>query len=287
MKNKEKELVYNWSGERLETFIVNDITLEHLHRYAFASNFVKEKKILDIACGEGYGANLLSQYATHVTGIDIDNSSIKKAIDKYTSPNINFKQGSATEIPLPDNSIDVVVSFETLEHLAEHDQMIKEIKRILIPMGLLIMSTPDKLNYSDKNDLKNSFHIKELYENEFRDLIKNYFKDVIFFQQQSSYSSVIIGEKNCQLKISEGDFNQINTNSEFSPYYHIVLASDNHEITGISHLSIFRGLPSYRETVIQAEQDVKNTITYKVGNFFLAPFKAINAFIKKIFLSRQ
>lgn len=283
MRKKEKELVYNWSGERLETFIINQVSLEHLHRYAFALNFVKGKRILDIACGEGYGVKLLSQYATHITGVDIDENSIKKAIHKYESPNISFKLGSATEIPIPDNSIDVVVSFETLEHLAEHDQMMKEIKRVLSPSGLLIMSTPDKLNYSDKNESKNPFHIKELYENEFRLLINNHFKTSSFFKQQSSYSSVLFGGKACTLNVFEGNFNEIKSNIDFAPLYIVALASDKIELTDINHLSIFRGLPSYQDTVKQAEKDVINTITYKVGHFILAPLKALMSIIKKIF----
>jgi 2-polyprenyl-3-methyl-5-hydroxy-6-metoxy-1,4-benzoquinol methylase len=65
-----------------------------------------------------------------------------------------------------------VVSFETLEHHDKHDEMFLEIKRILRPGGLLLMSTPEKLFYTDLPNVQNEFHVKELYLEEFRDLGK-------------------------------------------------------------------------------------------------------------------
>ena len=82
----------SWTGERLETTITSEVMLEHLHRYAFAIEISKNKKVLDIACGEGYGSNLMSKSAAEVTGIDIDETTInnasKKYFDKKSSPSI-------------------------------------------------------------------------------------------------------------------------------------------------------------------------------------------------------
>ena len=80
-KNKE------WTKERLETFITNGAMLEHLHRYAMLSEIVKGKTVLDIACGEGYGSNILSKNANKVIAIDIDAATIKKASIKYKKEN--------------------------------------------------------------------------------------------------------------------------------------------------------------------------------------------------------
>lgn len=278
---KNNDAIYNWSGERLETFIVNDTMLEHLHRYALAMNIAKGKKVLDIACGEGYGTHLLSKNALEVTGVDIETIVIEKAAKKYSNANIRFKVGSATNIPLPENSVDVVVSFETLEHLADHYLMMSEIKRVLTPSGILIISTPDKLNYADKNELKNVFHIKELYKEEFRLLIKHFFKNTIFLEQRSSFSSIILGEKPEMLTHLQGDYDQITT-GEFEPYYHIAVASDNNELPLLNYSGIFRGLPPYNEIVHRSEQNVRKTITYKVGNIILFPFKIIRSVLKKI-----
>src|SRR4030095_11468436 len=139
-----------WTGERLEPFVFNEATVEHLHRYAIARDYIKDKTVLDIACGEGYGAVLLSQEAKFVSGVDGDNETILKAKGKYKAKNLEFRMGKAEDIPFKDAEFDVVTCFETLEHATEHQKIISEFKRVLKPDGLLILSTPDKKNYSDK-----------------------------------------------------------------------------------------------------------------------------------------
>jgi ubiquinone/menaquinone biosynthesis C-methylase UbiE len=106
-----------WSGERIETFVLNQTTVEHLHRYGIAMQFAAGKTVLDIACGEGYGSKLLSSKALRVTGVDIDFETIANAKQKYISPNLTFTQGSADKIPVEDASIDVVISFETIDYI--------------------------------------------------------------------------------------------------------------------------------------------------------------------------
>src|ERR1035438_3461036 len=110
----------NWTGERLETHIYNYNTIEHLHRYAMATQLVTDKIVLDIASGEGYGSNLLSKFSKKVYGVDISAETIELASKKYLKNNLQFKVGSTSNIPIPDNTIDVVVSFETIEHHNQH-----------------------------------------------------------------------------------------------------------------------------------------------------------------------
>jgi protein-L-isoaspartate O-methyltransferase len=69
----------NWTGERLETFIYGDTAVEHLHRYSMASTLIKDRVVLDIASGEGYGSLLLSKIARQVIGVDIDEQVVKNA----------------------------------------------------------------------------------------------------------------------------------------------------------------------------------------------------------------
>ncbi len=185
----------NWTGERLETFITNETMTEHLHRYALAMEFIAGKKVLDIACGEGYGTNLMAKKALHVTGVDIDNTSIENAKKKYTAGNIVFATGSVLKIPAPNNSFDVITCFETLEHISEQEEMLAELKRVLSPSGILLISTPDKKNYSDKTGYKNPFHKKELYEQEFKKLVSSYFPNTCFYRQNSYSGSMILNEK--------------------------------------------------------------------------------------------
>ena len=141
-----------------------EISFEHWHRYLWVEPFIAGKAILDIACGEGYGAALLARSAAHVTGVDSDGDTLDHARATYAQPNLDFICGSAQEIPLVGTHLfDVVVSFETIEHLGEEDQryFLAEIKRVLKPDGIAVFSTPNRTIYSDKPRYRNPFHIKE------------------------------------------------------------------------------------------------------------------------------
>jgi len=172
-----------WTGERLETFVYNEAMIEHLHRYAIAMEYVKSKTVLDIACGEGYGSNLLAKDARDVTGVDIDSKTVSDASKKYQKHNLKFVQGKVEEMPVADNSFDVVVSFETLEHSNDHEKIFGEIKRVLKPGGLLIISTPEKKNYSDQPGGQNPYHLQEVYKHEFIELVKRHFSYHYCFHQ--------------------------------------------------------------------------------------------------------
>ena len=271
----------NWTGERLETFVLNENTIEHLHRYAIASNYVKNKVVLDIASGEGYGSNLLSQYAEKVYGVDIDENTIELAKLKYVSKKIEFKVGRADLIPIKDNTIDVVVSFETLEHHDKHDEMMIEIKRVLKPDGILIISTPDKKFYSDEKNYKNPHHRKELYLDEFKILIKKHFNYTEFYFQNMFKGSLVISEnKDGNFKIYEGNYTSINRNLDFNPMYILAVAG----IKKIEFNIVESGFRSKLIDQIELERNlvearigginwIKNQWSYKIGNALLKPLK--------------
>ncbi|MDY0987411.1 class I SAM-dependent methyltransferase [Flavobacterium sp. CFBP9031] len=265
----------NWTGERLETFVYNRIAIEHLHRYAITNNYIKGKIILDIASGEGYGAALMSKEASFVYGVDIDKEAISKAKLKYTQKNIEFLEGSTNAIPLDDNTIDVVISFETIEHHDEHDKMMLEIKRVLKPDGIVIISTPDKLYYSEERNLLNEFHVKELYKHEFKNLINNYFNHQQLLTQLYNNGNSIIQndiEKN-NLMLYYGNYLSIK-NRAVKPMFLISIASDfefeKHD------LSIFDG-GYFVKNELMAE--FRGSNTYKIGHLVLLPIK----YLKRIF----
>ena len=149
-----------WTGERLVPTCRGQILYEHLHRYAVAVTLAHGKRVLDIACGEGYGSNLLAAAGAEVIGIDIAPDVIAHAKRAYPRQNLIFREGSCLNIPMDDKSIDLVVSFETIEHVWDEQQVtfLREIERVLKPEGLLLMSTPNKLLYSDQPNHKNPFH---------------------------------------------------------------------------------------------------------------------------------
>ncbi|TAM01264.1 MAG: methyltransferase domain-containing protein [Paraburkholderia sp.] len=184
-----------FTGERYVPTEEGDMRYEHLHRYGWAAQTVKGLHVLDIACGEGYGSAILAKYAKDVTGVDISHEAVEHAVARYGDvPNLSFRQGSATAIPLADASVDAVVSFETLEHLTQHDEMLAEIHRVLKPGGFLILSSPNKKVYSDDRNFKNEFHVRELYFAELDALVKRYFSGVTYYGQRLATSSVILPE---------------------------------------------------------------------------------------------
>jgi ubiquinone/menaquinone biosynthesis C-methylase UbiE len=241
---------------------------EHLHRYAIAKDICKGKIVLDIASGEGYGSAFIASTAKEVTGVDLDQYAVEDAIEKYKMRNLVFKQGSATDIPLDDNSVEMVISFETLEHHNMHEEMMKEVKRVLKPDGMLVISTPDKLIYSDKKNYQNKYHVKELYEKEFKNLVQNEFKYSAFFKQRAFFASMITPEdvKNTDaINFYKGNYSSLYEESGLEAEYLIAFASDEPIVYGNSSLFIDEDFSN------KLESKIKNSTRYKFGNFFLNP----------------
>lgn len=157
---------------------------DHIARYKFASQYVVNKKVLDVACGTGYGSKyLLSQGAKEVVGVDISDEAIKYARQHYTDDKLIFLKADATNLSFPESFFDVVVSFETIEHLENYQKYLSEINRILKTDGILLISSPNRLVTSPdypkrKKSPDNPFHFVEFTETELIDLLKNNFKEI-------------------------------------------------------------------------------------------------------------
>lgn len=278
-----------WTGERLETFISNESTTAHLHRYAMAIQLVNGKNVLDIACGEGYGTRLLANICDRITGVDIDEETVEKAKNKYIANNIEFLVGSADNIPAATGSIDVVVSFETLEHHDKHHEMMQEIVRVLKPDGILIISSPDKKNYSDAINYKNPFHVKELYAEEFRELVGQYFQYNSFYGQALFKGSLIMAEDaSLKFKNFGGGFEKINTEAGYEATYLIAIAGKQ-PLKFETYNSIFSS-DSINRAIIEnlaAEKRaegitfIKNSFPYRIGSTVLWPLKMLQKIIGK------
>ena len=160
-----------FSGERYTSGGEGPIQREHYHRYLFALHYCANKNVLDVASGEGYGSFLLGQVARSVIGIDIDQKAVDFANKNYISERVSYRRGDAAKLPVKDQSVDVVVSFETIEHFANQTDFINEIDRVLRPDGLLIMSSPNRELYSEAQNYKNPFHVREMNKQEFTDLL--------------------------------------------------------------------------------------------------------------------
>ena len=165
-----------FTGERFTPECEREIWYEHYHRYALAARWCVNKYTLDAACGEGYGSAMLAGSAANVQGVDISSKAIGHAKQRYGHlPGVKFQVADCTSLPFADNEFDRVVSFETLEHLAGHDELLAEFRRVLKPDGCLVLSSPDKATYSDEQGTVNEFHVKELYRDELEALISRHF----------------------------------------------------------------------------------------------------------------
>jgi O-antigen biosynthesis protein len=183
----------NFTGERLTIECYNQnksLFLWHYSRYKFASQFLTRKdRVLDLACGVGYGSYLLSLYCNKTIGLDIDEKAIQFALQNYTSTFVEFYQHDIrSTLQKYNNSFNVVVSFETIEHLSENDQKIflENILSMICTDGILIISTPNKEIYNNFESHLNHFHLHELNHEEYKGLLSKYFNDVAIIGQQFS-----------------------------------------------------------------------------------------------------
>lgn len=289
MERKELEM----TGERLVTSFDNHYgTFEHLHRYALARDMSKDKIVLDIACGEGYGSHLLAQVAKTVIGVDISYEAVNHASLKYQSLNLSFLQGAASHIPLEDNSIDLVVSFETIEHHDEHEQMFKEINRVLKKEGVLVLSSPEKSIYN-KRDPNNPFHVKELSKEELLDITSKNFPYYKVMQQRIVVCSLITQEDQIEqtsFKEYDGSFYEITEKFKREvffnvPFFNIIIASKTpYASFNVPLNSIFNAYEAYNaenELNKKTIQTYQESTSFRLGQFFVKPVSRIVHLFKK------
>jgi len=225
--NTESDLPF--TGERFVPGTKGEIWIEHWHRYHFAARWAPGRRVLDVACGEGYGSALLARSAARVTGIDISEAAIAHARRTYGgAKNLEFVRASCARLPLGDASVDLAVSFETLEHIGEQERFLDELARVLAPSGLLILSCPNKLEYSDNRDYRNEFHVKELYRDELAALLAARFPECAWYGQRPTFYSVIApesGEARAQLaEVEESSPGEARA-ALSRPLYFLVVAS--------------------------------------------------------------
>jgi ubiquinone/menaquinone biosynthesis C-methylase UbiE len=182
-----------FTGERFTPECVREIWYEHWHRYAFALPLAQGRRVLDAACGEGFGSALLAGGARSVLGLDIAPEAIAHARARYGArARLGFEVADCTRLDaLEAGSFDLIVSFETLEHVQEQERMLEGFARLLSPAGILLVSTPDKRTYSDATGFRNEYHVRELYRDQFEALIGARFAHHRMFGQKLMFASAI------------------------------------------------------------------------------------------------
>ena len=153
----------------------------HQVRYEFAKPFCAGGTALDVACGAGYGTDLLAGPARYAIGLDLDEAAIGFARKQYARPGLRYLVGDAQALPFAARSFDVVISFETIEHLPDIDRYLREVQRLLTPGGTYIVSTPKVRRTTHRP--KNPHHTVEYSVEDFRRVLETHFADVELYGQ--------------------------------------------------------------------------------------------------------
>lgn len=220
----------SFTGERFLPAVTGEIAHEHWHRYAFARPLCAGRRALDVSCGEGYGSALLAGVAASVTGVDIAAEAVAHASGAYAGrANLRFVQGSAAALPLADASVDVAVSFETIEHLPAADQprMLAELARVLDPGGLLVLSAPNPVEYSQARNHRNPFHLHEPSREELDAMLAAAFPARRWYRQRRYFGSALWDEAPATSRYDAwtGDASQVATAQPPAAMYFVVVAA--------------------------------------------------------------
>lgn len=168
-------LLYHKAERWVHGFISASVEKEHIDRYKFAFPYSDNRKVLDVACGCGYGSFLLATggKAGSVTGVDLNSDSIRYGNHRYGHSNINRIHADATTLTYKEE-YDLVCSFETVEHIPDYKKFISVLKQSLKPGGKLLISTPLVEQTNAKPD--NPYHVIEWTYNDFRALLSAHFE---------------------------------------------------------------------------------------------------------------
>jgi GT2 family glycosyltransferase/SAM-dependent methyltransferase/glycosyltransferase involved in cell wall biosynthesis len=180
---------------------------EHMSRYKFAAQFARGKRVLDVASGSGYGAELLKAAgASDVVGLDYNLDALAYSLRTHARGKPEFLAGDAQVLPFSSASFDLIVSFETLEHVPEPERMLSELRRVLRDDGILVVSTPNRGVYLEGNP----FHLHEMTYDEFSAALAGLFPHVeILVQDNLVASSVFDAELMRSKGVSVNDGTQM------------------------------------------------------------------------------
>lgn len=163
------------------------IEAEHVIRYALGAHLCRGKQVLDAGCGVGWGTLMLLQAgAAGASGIDIDAEAVHDARNRV--PAADIRQGDLAALPWPDESFDMVVCFEAIEHVHRQEQVLDELVRVLRPTGVLLVSSPNPRVYPAGNP----FHVHELTPEELQAEVGNRLPHVSLLRQHEQLASVLV-----------------------------------------------------------------------------------------------
>jgi SAM-dependent methyltransferase len=151
----------------------------HLVVYEWIAERVAGKRVLDMACGEGYGSAVLARAASQVTGVDANPDAHEHARLRYQEPNLTFERGLVETHGEP-GAYDAIVFLQTIEHVQDPVAVLRHFLTRLAAGGTAYISTPNLLTLAPPGAEKsgNPWHIKEYRAEEFRELCTSVFASV-------------------------------------------------------------------------------------------------------------
>ncbi|HLO13090.1 MAG TPA: class I SAM-dependent methyltransferase [Pseudoneobacillus sp.] len=182
-----------WTGERIipKTMkMMNGMLLEHIARYYFALPYIKGR-VLDIACGTGYGCHLVAKdrkrEVTEIIGVDIDEETIQYATREYHHQKVTYVRGNAVDSQLPEKlgMFDTILSFETIEHVSDDLTFMENLYQMLKPGGTLVLSSP--FGRGRGKPTSEPFHVHQLTPEEFEQLFEKFSSVEIFYQRGPTF----------------------------------------------------------------------------------------------------
>jgi SAM-dependent methyltransferase len=199
------------------------IESEHRARYRWASRLVKGKAVLDCACGTGYGLEMYAAAgAVAVTGVDVDPEAVEQAKGRY-GKGTTVLQGDLRELPLEDDSFDLVTCFETIEHIDGAEAGIAELRRVLKAGGILVISSPNPDVYVGRNE----HHIHEFRPAELAEVVGKHFASTATYEQRAWLGSAITGTAGeAGDDLVSTDLLRLRSAEDEGPIYSIVVAAD-------------------------------------------------------------
>jgi ubiquinone/menaquinone biosynthesis C-methylase UbiE len=192
----ENDQVQRDSPERFDPSLRQGsiIAAEHESRYRWAATAAAGKRVLDVACGTGYGSAVLAGGgATEVIGVDIDPAAIQQARTGYSAGGrARFEQGDLRDLSFEDGSFDLIVCFETIEHMDRQDAALDELRRVLRDSGHLLLSSPNR----DVFPPGNPHHVREYVPEELEEALSARFPWVELWRQQTWLASLVLDDEN-------------------------------------------------------------------------------------------
>lgn len=158
-----------------------DLLNEHIARYRFAEPLVTGRRVVDVGCGVGYGSQILAEKASLVLALDNSPDAVAQGRRDFSADKIRWLAGDAARIPLADDSVDIVVAFEVIEHLADWKGLLEESRRVLHRNGQLLVSTPNRPYYEQSRAEPNPYHVHEFDYDEFKAELESIFTHTTIF----------------------------------------------------------------------------------------------------------